>query len=326
MYPSINLQAWMILAPAFLTIFLFCIGVSQFVRQQKSRRELIGKIRHDGDKKFSSVEEVLPGSEEKTQKSLLSRLFGKLGKFAAAKKDEIPQTYSGSRLKFLKAGIRTENAQSVFWGAKLFLIFLIPCAFIVLRITLFQLMTYQMSILFGVLSALLGFYLPDIWLRQKTDKRKEKILLGLPDALDLLVICVEAGMGLDSAISRVSKELKMSSPELSDELYFMTLELRAGKERQEALRNLALRTNLEEINSLSTLLIQTDKFGTSMADALRIYSDTFRSQRFQRAEEMAAKLPVKLVFPLILFIFPSLFVVLLGPAAITIYNNILTRF
>jgi tight adherence protein C len=187
-------------------------------------------------------------------------------------------------------------------------------------------MTYQLSILFGVSSALLGFYLPNVWLRQKTDKRKEKILLGLPDALDLLVICVEAGMGLDSAITRVSKELKMSCPELSDELYFMTLELRAGKERQEALRNLALRTNLEEINSLSTLLIQTDKFGTSMADALRIYSDTFRTQRFQRAEEMAAKLPVKLVFPLILFIFPSLFVVLLGPAAITIYKNIFTRF
>jgi tight adherence protein C len=187
-------------------------------------------------------------------------------------------------------------------------------------------MSYHLSILIGVLTALLSFYLPNIWLLQKTDKRKEKILLGLPDALDLLVICVEAGMGLDSAVNRVAKEVKMSWPELSDELHFMTLELRAGKERQEALRNLALRTNLEEINSLSTLLIQTDKFGTSMADALRIYSDTFRTQRFQRAEEMAAKLPVKLVFPLILFIFPSLFVVLLGPAAITIYKNILNRF
>jgi tight adherence protein C len=325
MYGSIDFQALTILLPAFLAIFLLCIGIMQLVRQRKNRRMIIDRIKLAEEENFSLEEDSLPGSEEKTRKSKLSSLFGKIGKLAAAKQEPI-QTYSDSRLKFLKAGIRNGNAQSIFWGTKIFLMFLLPFVFILLRFVVFQLMAYHLSILFGVLSALLGFYLPNIWLRQKTDKRKEKILLGLPDALDLLVICVEAGMGLDSAINRVSKELKMSSPELSDELYFMTLELRAGKQRQEALRNLALRTSLEEINSLSTLLIQTDKFGTSMADALRIYSDTFRTQRFQRAEEMAAKLPVKLVFPLILFIFPALFVVLLGPAAITIYKNILTRF
>ena len=180
-----------------------------------------------------------------------------------------------------------------------------------------------MTVMAGVLSALLGFYLPDIWLRQKADKRKEKILNALPDALDLLVVCVESGMGLDSAIYRVAQEMRLNSPELSDELQLMNLELRAGKSRRDALKNLASRTNLEEINSLVTLLIQTDQFGTSMADALRIYSDAYRTQRYQRAEELAAKLPVKLLFPLVVFIFPALFVVLLGPAAISIYKALL---
>jgi tight adherence protein C len=172
---------------------------------------------------------------------------------------------------------------------------------------------------------LFGFYLPDIYLRQKSDTRKEKILLALPDALDLMVICVEAGIGLDAAIQRVSQEIKFSSPELSDELNFTTLELRAGKERHDALRNLALRTNLSEINSLVTLLVQTDKFGTSMANALRVYSDTYRTERYQKAEELAAKLPVKLLFPLGVFIFPALFVVLLGPAAISIYKALIVK-
>ena len=184
-------------------------------------------------------------------------------------------------------------------------------------------MTYQMTILSGVLCALFGFYLPDIWLRQKTDKRKEKVLNALPDALDLLVVCVEAGMGLDSAIYRVAQETKLNHPELSDEFQLINLELRAGKQRKDALKNLALRTNLEEINSLVTLLIQTDQFGTSLADALRVYADSFRTQRYQRAEEKAAKLPVTLLFPLVVFIFPALFVVLLGPAAISIYNALL---
>jgi tight adherence protein C len=157
-------------------------------------------------------------------------------------------------------------------------------------------------------------------LRQKTEKRREKILNALPDALDLLVVCVEAGMGLDSAISRVANDSKDGSPELSDELHFMTLELRAGKSRRDALKNLSLRTNLDEVKSLVTLLIETEKFGTSMAEALRVYSDSYRIQRQQRAEEVAAKLPVKLLIPLGLFIFPALFVVILGPAFISIYR------
>ena len=152
------------------------------------------------------------------------------------------------------------------------------------------------------------------------------IVNGFPDALDLMVVCVEAGMGLDSAITRVAREIGLSNKVLSDELNIYNLEMRGGKLRRDALKNLALRTDVPEVNNLATLLIQTDKFGTSIGQALKVYSDTMRVQRFQRAEERAAKIPVKLIFPLILFIFPSLFVVILGPAVINIYKVFIKGF
>ncbi len=189
-----------------------------------------------------------------------------------------------------------------------------------------KILSNQIAVGLAVLIALVGFYLPDLWLTIKSNIRREKLLEGIPDALDLLVVCVEAGMGLDGAIHRVAEETKLTNPILSDEFKLLNLELRAGKSRQDALRNLALRTNIDAMNSLVTLLIQTDKFGTSVAKALQVFSDSFRTQRYQKAEEFAAKMPVKLIFPLILFIFPSLFVVLLGPAAIRIYKNIIKHY
>ena len=137
------------------------------------------------------------------------------------------------------------------------------------------------------------------------------------------MVCVEAGVGLDAAINRVGEEMRLSNKVLSEEFRLLSLELRAGKTRRDALRNLAMRTDLEDVSSFVTLLIQTDKFGTSVAQAVRVQSDSMRRKRFQRAEEMAAKLPVKLVFPLILFIFPALFIVVLGPAAIRIFRTLL---
>jgi len=175
-------------------------------------------------------------------------------------------------------------------------------------------------VLLTVLAALIGFYLPVLWLRIRIARRKEEILRGFPDALDLLVVCVEAGVGLDAAINRVGEEMRLSNKVLSEEFRLLSLELRAGKLRRDALRNFALRTDLEDVSSFVTLLIQTDRFGTSVAQAVRVQSDFMRNRRHQRAEEMAAKLPVKLVFPLILFIFPSLFVVILGPAVIRIFR------
>jgi len=159
----------------------------------------------------------------------------------------------------------------------------------------------------------------------KIAKREEKILEGFPDALDLMVVCVEAGIGLDAAITRVGEEMKLSNKVLYEEFKLLSLELRAGKQRRDALRNLAMRTDMEDVSSLVTLLIQTDKFGTSIAQALRVHSDSMRTKRYQRAEELATKLPVKMVFPLIVFIFPSIFVTVLGPAIIQIFRILLPR-
>jgi tight adherence protein C len=229
------------------------------------------------------------------------------------------------RIKFLRAGIRHQNAPAIFWSARvLFALFLPFCVWLLPSVAI-KLLSFPLTLGLCVYFAILGFYLPVIWLRIKTARRREKLEKGFPDALDLLVVCVEAGMGMDAAINRVAREIRLSNKELSEELKLMGLELRAGKSRRDALKNLAMRTNLEDVNSLATLLIQTDRFGGSIAQALRVYSDTFRTRRYQKAEEKAAKIPVKLVFPLILFIFPSLFVVLAGPAAVQLYQYLMHK-
>jgi tight adherence protein C len=316
--------SFFISAAAFLALFLFCLGIAQFTRQRARRHEIVEKIKRGGEITAVPSKEKTPETDNiSIFNRLFFGLFGKLGNVAnPANLSDRPNL----RLRFHRAGVRRENAPAIFWGLKIFLTILFPAIFIVLRISLLKLLSYQATTAIGVGAALLGFYAPDIWLRYKTDKRKEKILEALPDALDLLVVCVEAGMGLDGAINRVAKEMKLNCKELSDELTYLNLELRAGKPRHDALRNLALRSGLEEMNSLVTLLIQTDKFGTSIAQALRVYSDSYRTQRFQRAEELAAKIPVKLIFPLVLFILPALFVAIVGPAAIRISQNIFTRF
>jgi tight adherence protein C len=306
----------------FLVLFLFCMGISQYLRLRGTRKEIIEKIKFSSNPMGSSKEWQ---SADRKRISFLTPLMNFFGKFGARASSEGDDGVHRKRIKFLKAGIRRENAPAVFYGLKYLLVIILPSIFMICRLTVFEIANYQLTITIFVMVALLGYYLPDIWLRQKTDKRKERLLKALPDALDLLVICVEAGMGLDEGITRVTNEIKLSSPDLSDEFRLLNLELRAGKDKQDALKNLALRTDIEEVKNLVVLLIQADKFGTSVATTLRVYSDTFRTQRMQKAEELAAKIPVKLVFPLILFIFPSLFVAILGPAVIRIFRNIIMR-
>jgi tight adherence protein C len=161
-----------------------------------------------------------------------------------------------------------------------------------------------------------GYLFPGMVLARKAKKRQHRIRLSLADALDLLVVSVEAGLGLDQAIQRVGDELNFAHPELAGELRMINLELRAGKARVDALRNLATRTGVDDIESLVAMLVQTDKFGTSVAQSLRVHSETVRTKRRQRAEEMAAKTGAKMVFPLVFCIFPAIFVVTIGPAAI----------
>jgi tight adherence protein C len=205
-----------------------------------------------------------------------------------------------------------------FFGAKVFLGILFPALFSMVKMTILGPIPsiYTMLILF-VLAAI-GFYLPGVWLRMRVNKRKERMTEGLPEALDMMVVCVEAGMGLDAAINRVGEEIALSNKVVGEEFRLLSLELKVGKQRKDALRSLAMRTDLEDVNSLVTLLIQTERFGTSIGQSLRVHSDSMRVKRQQKAEEIAAKLPVKLLIPLILFIFPSLFVTILGPAVIRI--------
>jgi tight adherence protein C len=172
------------------------------------------------------------------------------------------------------------------------------------------------NIVLAMGGAALGYMLPAIVLARKAKQRGHRIRLSLPDALDLMVVSVEAGLGLDQAIQRVGVELAAAHPELSDELRLIGLELRAGKARSEAMHNLGARTNVDDVISLVAMLVQTDKFGTSVAQALRVHSQSLRTKRRQRAEEAAAKTGVKMVFPLVFCIFPALWVVTLGPAVI----------
>lgn len=293
---------------AFIVLALFLLGIIQYFQVQSRKKEIKEKIRQG--EKPPPLPPIGGKSEEK--RGFLG-LFQSVGTRMAPQQDK---GYSEQRLKFLRAGLRDPHAPTVFWGAKISLMVLFALCFLVLRVSVFKMLETQMTLFLCVLAAAVGFYLPDIWLRIKQARRKRLMFEGFPDALDLLVVCVEAGMGLDAAIARVGEEIRLSNRVLSDELKQVNLEIRAGKPRGEALRHLAMRVNLEDVSNLATLMIQTDRFGTSIAQALRVYSDTFRTKRFQMAEEIAAKLPVKLVFPLILFIFPSLFVVIAGPIVI----------
>ena len=173
------------------------------------------------------------------------------------------------------------------------------------------------GLLFGLFAGAIGYMLPGVILARKIELRKRAIREGLPDALDLFIVCVEAGCGLDQAIVKASNELEITHPDLAYELRLITTEIRAGKPRLEAFKNFAARTKVDDVQSLVALLVQTDKFGTSVAQALRVHAETSRTKRRQNAEERAGKIGVKLVFPLVLFLFPALYIVILGPAVIS---------
>ncbi len=222
---------------------------------------------------------------------------------------------SAAQKRLIAAGYRDDFHVSAFFGSKV----LVPLLLIVI-ITLVNRQPLETSYTWYLVGAGLGFMMPDFWLGRRTTKRRLNIRLGLPESLDLMVVCIEAGLGMDQAILRTSAELRASQPEISDELGLVVLEQRAGRPRDDAWKNLADRTNVDTVRSLVATMIQADHFGTSISKSLRSYSDTLRTQRRQQVEEAAAKSTVKLIFPLVLFIFPSIFVVTLGPAVITIMD------
>ncbi|MBI3048371.1 MAG: type II secretion system F family protein [Acidobacteria bacterium] len=224
-----------------------------------------------------------------------------------------PSEMTKLQLRLVHAGFRRHDAVPLFFGIRA------GCALLLFAVVATPIFM-RPSISMALGAAGLGWVLPAVVLARLARRRQHRVRLSIPDALDLLVVSVEAGLGLDQAIQRVGEELAPVHPELSDDLRLINLELRAGKARPEALHNLAARTGVDDLTSLVAVLVQTDKFGTSVTQALRVHSDVLRTKRRQRAEEAAAKTGVKMVFPLVICIFPAIWIVTVGPAAIKIMD------
>ena len=254
------------------------------------------------------LEELTQGRSDREEKPKFQAVVGVL-KRMGEKAPRSTKELGSLRLRLVQAGFRRDEALTIFFGIRvLFALFL----FMLFSTSLIA--RPNLTLALGGLG--LGYVLPGMVLARLAKRRSHRIRLSLADMLDLLVVSVEAGLGLDAALTRVGQELGIAYPELADELRLINLELRAGKPRAEALRNLADRSRVDDLSSLDTKLIQTDKFGTSVAQSLRVYSETLRTKRRQRAEEAAAKTGVKMVFPLVICIFPAIWVVTIGPAAI----------
>jgi tight adherence protein C len=232
-----------------------------------------------------------------------------------------PKDVTVMQRRLIRAGFRGPNALKLLYGTKVLFGVLVPAlASVLVSNTEMEAANKVMAVL---AAAAAGFFGPNQYVKRVSDKRQKEIRRGLPNALDLLVVCVESGLGLDQAILQVSKELEQAHPEITEEFALVNLELKAGKRRVETLRNLAERTAVDELKKLVAVLIQADRFGTSIAQSLRGHADFMRTQSRQVAEEKAAKLGVKLVFPIFFCILPSLFVVTVGPVAVRIVRELI---
>lgn len=297
---------------SFLVVFLLIAsgGVLLFYREQMSKR-------------LSAV--IAPESKQKNLIGTLQQSGFSLAGVVEHLEKVIPKSQaevSVLQQRLIRAGYREESTVSFFRGTKVIAIVLL------VAIVFFSGIAEGNPFVIYVCALGLGFLAPDMLLGQIIKRRQNKIRRGLPDALDLLVICLEAGLSLDQAVKRTAEELKRAYPALCDELGIVVLEQRAGRPRTDCWRHMAERTDVENVRNLVSVLVQSEQFGTSVAKTLRVHSENLRVQRIQKVEEKAAKTTVKLVFPLVLFIFPSLFLVVLGPAMITImdsFQNLFTK-
>jgi tight adherence protein C len=289
---------WLVLVSLFASIaVLTAMGTSAVLaRTSPERRRL---------REFAATGGVV---EVQEQASLTKRHDPRLDQIARAI-PKSPKEMSRLRRRFAAAGIQSFSAALIYSIAETAL----PFVFGGLAL---KFLHPPLAWIVGVTVAFIGYMIPGFVLAHLISKRKVLIENGLPDALDLMIVCVEAGCALDQAIQKTSVELEISHPDLASELRLITTEVRAGKPRIEAFKNFAARTRVDDVRALVAMLVQTDRFGTSIAQALRTHAETSRTKRRQRAEERAAKIGVKLVFPLVFFLFPAFYVVTLGPAVI----------
>lgn len=253
----------------------------------------------------------------------IARIAKVSGPFAKLSLPDEGWEASPLRIRFMNAGFRNVHAPAIYFGAKTLLAFLAP-VLVWLSLSLSGRSPGATSMMFFLLSAAAaGLYLPNLVLNHLVATRQREIIEHFPDALDLMTICIEAGLAMDAAIARIAQEMAATAPALSEEMHLVTLELRAGSSKERALRNLGMRTGVEDVDTLVAMLIQAERFGTSIGASLRIHAEVLRTKRRQRAEEAAAKVALKLLFPLLFCIFPAIMLVLLGPAMIQIYRVLL---
>ena len=293
-------------------IFLFVFGVVFFLSWRMTNKSMNTRLEHL--KKYAIKEGNLRSVDSKTW---LQTILTDLVKVSMPK-----EKWESSPLRFYfwRAGYQSQQAALLYYGLKT--VFCITSFCITLAYFYFELVDYSInSIVFiSLLIAIISYYIPNLWIRYRIKNRKEQIFNTFPDALDLIRICVTSGLGLDASIARVGKELAISSRALSEEFHQLNLELRAGATRENALKNLAYRTDVEDIQALVSMLIQSIRFGTSVSESLRVHADGLRSKRKLKAQETAAKIPAKLSIPMILCIFPALFVVILGPSILRVFH------
>ena len=270
------------------------------------------------------ISEVInPQAKQKTLLSTIQQTGFSIGGVVEHFENILPKSQaevSVVKQRLIRAGYRRDTAIKIFYGSKV-LVPLLLC--VVAGVSGLG----NIGGFFVYIAALgFGFLAPDFWLGRRITVRQRRIRRGLPDALDLLVICIEAGLSLDQGTARTAQELSKAQPELSDELTIVVLEQRAGRPRADTWKHWADRTGVDAVRNLVSMLVQSEQFGTSIAKTLRVHSDTLRTQRVQHVEEMAAKSTIKLIFPLVLFIFPALFVVVMGPAVIMIIESFKSSF
>lgn len=259
-------------------------------------------------------------SEDTVAEPVSDVLIRRIAKPLAEKMPVSPRNVRRLRRRLMRAGFYSENAVMVYQAIRLASVIALPLlTFFVMTVALKRSVDMT-TIGLTIVALCYGAFMPIFILSRRITVRQQRIRKALPDALDLMVVCVEAGLGLNAALNRVGQEMDLVEPALAEELAITNREIRAGRAREEALRNLGERTGVEDIKSLVAMLVQTDRFGTSIADSLRVFADSMRIKRRQRAEEQVAKAAVKLIFPLLLFIFPALLIVLMGPALIKMYE------
>lgn len=274
-------------------------------------------------KRLAGLQQELPPAEAESSNPWVERIVQVAKPFAKLSLPSDGWDRSPLRVRFINAGWRTPSALPLFFAAKTALALLLPLvAALALGERLFGGGPTNVLLVLA-LAATVGYYAPNAWLNRTIRLRQREIFESFPDALDLLTICVEAGLALDQAMAKVAAEIHLKSEVLAQELQLVLMELRTGFSKEQALRHLALRTGVEEVDVLAAMLIQAERFGTSMGESLRVHSDNLRTKRRQAAEEAAAKISLKLLFPLIFFIFPTLMLVLLGPSFVQIYRVLL---